>query len=336
MIISILYNPAWMKDDFVRKLRTNFPQFNHVIKNTNRYLSPDKLDYNLFPIWPYYIIRIKDKPEDIEYDEKTNILYCNEWEILNILENVNDRHNVILDVSSAKRYIEVLAKLEYRYKTIFHKVWEKKGKKYVYNRGVSAEFWGVINNIKWQFPELCNTGWHWCKDLYDALSYKKYDWDEKHLYYWEMECHSVIDYWEDKVSCLSCSFTEPKQIDTDMAKEICNKWVNGWQDINRTAQDSAPYLDIKLWAKYPGSLTAMQIANIIDAIKRTQYSNNRFSLYLYKSKSWLYTNSPQYVHPYGKERLEISLLKRFDKEMTKKIIKYLEDNCDILFINPFR
>ena len=30
MIISILYNPAWMKDDSVCKLRNEYPQFNYI------------------------------------------------------------------------------------------------------------------------------------------------------------------------------------------------------------------------------------------------------------------------------------------------------------------
>jgi len=74
------------------------------------------------------------------YDEKTNILTCNKYEILLILENINDKHNVILDPDSAETYVQLLSTLEYKYKTKFNKVREKKGKKYVYNRGVSAEF----------------------------------------------------------------------------------------------------------------------------------------------------------------------------------------------------
>lgn len=336
MIISILYNPAWMKDDYVKQIRNEHPQFNHVIKNTNKYLSPNKLDHNHLPAWPYYIIKLGDATKNMIYDKHTNILTCNKYEILLILENINNKHNVILDPDSVETYVQLLLRLEYKYKTKFNKVWEKKGKKYVYNRWVSAEFWGVINNIKWQFPELCDTGWHWSQYLVDALYYKREEWEGDNLYCWEMQCYGVIDYWENKVCCLSCSFTEPKLIDINLAWDITEKEEISWLAINREGQDTAPYLDIKFRAKYSDKLTLDNLSEIIEAIKRTQYSNNKYSLYLYKSESGIYTQLPHLVYPYNKKVLELNLTKRFWEEETKKIIKHLEDNCDVLEINPFR
>ena len=325
-----------MKDDSVCKLRNEYPQFNYVMKLSNRYLSPDKLDYNLFPMWPYYIIRLKDKTQYVTYDEKTNILSCSEWELPLILECINDKHNVILDSNSVERYVKLFLALEYKYKTKFNKVWEWKGKKYVYNREVSAEFWWIINTIPSQFPKLCDTGWHWSQYLADALWYKKDEWVGDKLYCWEMECHGVIDYWENKVCCLSCSFTEPKPIDREMAANIAEKDSVSRLAINREWQDTAPYLDIKFRTKYDDKLALDKLSEIIEAIKWAQYSNNKYSLYLYKSKSWIYAQPPHLVYPYNKEILELNLIKIFKEEETKKIIKHLEDNCDVLEINPFR
>jgi len=117
---------------------------------------------------------------------------------------------------------------------------------------------------------------------------------------------------------------------------VVEKEEISWLAVNREGQDTAPYLDIKFRAKYSDKLTLDNLSEIIEAIKRTQYSNNKYSLYLYKSESGIYAHSPHLVYPYNKKVLELNLTKRFLEEETKKIIKHLENNCDVLEINPFR
>lgn len=111
MIISILYNKAWLKKDGIERVHNKYLQFNKVVKDQSKHLSKDNFPRDKFPKGPYYIIRVAEQWDDVRYDSTTNIISCRESELRKLLECVHHSYNVIIDVDNSLRYGMVLQTL---------------------------------------------------------------------------------------------------------------------------------------------------------------------------------------------------------------------------------
>lgn len=230
----------------------------------------------------------------------------------------------------------VLQALWVEYKNTFFKVWEYKDKHQVKNRRASADYTGVINTIPWDFPKLCETWWHGSRRLANAFWYTENGWDWEYLYYWKMECKSVVDYWTDKVSCLSCSFTEPEKVKTSLVKEVSQGESILEQRLNSVGKSWAKYLSVWFRADFPDRLTWKEAALIVELLKLEQQDNKKYALHLLKDNEKISTVPPERMYIYSKEHFKERLYNYFTPKKTDKIMEHLEYNYDILSVLPFR